>query len=374
MTGTKSKTDPADQRYMRQALAIAARGLGCVWPNPAVGCVVVRDGVIVGRGWTGMGGRPHAETEALARAKESARGATAYVSLEPCAHHGETPPCADALVEAGVARVVAATEDPDPRVQGRGLQRLRDAGIEVTSGVLRSEAEALNAGFIRRVRDKRPLVTLKVATTLDGRIATQTGESKWITGETARRQAHVLRAAYDAIMIGIGTVVADDPELTCRLPGLRDRSPIRVVLDGRMQLPLTSALVKGAGNPPTWLLMLEGGPVTRREAFEAQGVEVTEIPSDAEGYTDIRVVLETLAERGITRLLVEGGSRIAAALLRFGLVDRLVWFRAGSIVGGDGVPAVAGFGLEHLAEMRRFVRRDVVPMGDDLMETYERLG
>ncbi|MCK5275514.1 MAG: bifunctional diaminohydroxyphosphoribosylaminopyrimidine deaminase/5-amino-6-(5-phosphoribosylamino)uracil reductase RibD, partial [Alphaproteobacteria bacterium] len=220
---------------MRAALALAGRGLGRVWPNPAVGCVLVdRDGRVTGRGWTQPGGRPHAETEALARAGGAAKGATAYVTLEPCVHHGQTPPCADALIEAGVARVIAATEDPDPRVKGGGLGRLRDAGIAVEAGLLREEAELLNAGYLMRQREGRPVVTLKLATTLDGRIATHAGESRWITGEAARARGHMMRARHDAIMVGIGTALADNPTLTCRLPGLEDRSPVRIVVDARL--------------------------------------------------------------------------------------------------------------------------------------------
>ena len=240
------------------ALALARRGLGRVWPNPAVGCLLVREGRIIGRGWTGSGGRPHAETEALRRASASggAAGATAYVTLEPCGHTGKTPPCAKALVEAGIGRAVVAATDPDPRVNGRGIAMLEAAGIEVTLGVRAAEARALNAGFLSRVEQGRPLVTLKLATTLDGRIATHTGASRWISGPVARDWTHALRAMSDAIMIGSGTALADDPELTCRLPGMTDLSPVRVVVDRRLRLPLTSRLVRDAKRQPTWLITL----------------------------------------------------------------------------------------------------------------------
>src|SRR5215475_2950035 len=257
-TTTEPRPAPHDDAgHMAAALDLARRGLGRVWPNPAVGCVLVRQGRVVGRGWTQPGGRPHAETEALHRAGAAAKGATAYVTLEPCSHHGRTPPCADALIAAGIARAVVAMEDPDPRVSGAGLARLREAGIKVDLGLGESEAGEINAGFFLRIRERRPLITLKLAMTLDGRIATRSGESRWITGEAARARAHLLRAQHDAVMVGSGTVLADDPLLNVRLPGLGRQSPLRIVLDGRMRLSLTSALVAGARETPTWLVTLE---------------------------------------------------------------------------------------------------------------------
>jgi len=358
---------------MRAALGLARRGLGQVWPNPAVGCIVVRDGHIVGRGWTQPGGRPHAETEALARAGEAARGATAYVTLEPCAHHGKTPPCAQALIDAGIGRVVVALEDPDLRVAGGGVRMLRAAGIETETGVCEAEAVALNAGFLHRVRDGRPLVTLKAATTLDGRIATRSGDSQWITGEVARAHAHLLRASHDAILIGAGTAMSDDPELTCRLAGLEHRSPVRVVLDGRMRLPLTHRLVRSARETPTWLFAFAGDDdagEARREVYQECGVEVFDARPDANGNPDPRAALADLAGRGITRLLVEGGGQIAAAFLAAGLIDEIVWFRAARIMGGDGVPVIAGFGVERLAAAVDARLVDMRYVGDDVMERY----
>lgn len=357
---------------MRAALGLARRGLGNVWPNPAVGCVIVRDGRVVGRGWTQPGGRPHAETEALAMAGEAARGATAYVTLEPCAHHGKTPPCAEALIKAGIARVVAAVEDPDERVSGKGFAMLRAAGIEVVAGVLAEDAAELNAGFFMAVRARRPLVTLKVASTLDGRIATHGGESKWITGEAARTAAHVLRAEADAIMVGSGTVLADDPDLTCRLPGMLDRSPVRVVVDGRLRLPLTSRLVASAGDIPTWLVTLAHGDSARGEAFEDAGVEVLEVSAGPDHQIDLAKAMTMLAESGVTRLLVEGGAHLSAALLRAGLVDRLVWFRAPRLIGGDGLAATLGFGVDHLSQTPRFTRVEMREVGEDVMEIYRK--
>lgn len=360
---------------MQAALTLAGRGLGRVWPNPAVGCVIVDcRNRVVGRGWTQPGGRPHAETQALKRAGAAAKGATAYVTLEPCAHHGKTPPCADALVAAGVARVVAAVEDPDPRVKGGGLARLRDAGLSVEAGLLRDEAEALNAGYLIRQREGRPLATLKLATTLDGRIATHTGESRWITGESARAYVHLMRARHDAVMVGIGTALADNPALTCRVPGLEDRSPVRIVVDSRLQLPLTSGLVVTAAEHPTWLVTVPGRDAKRLRAFRDCSVEIVEVAEGADGYPDPLAMFQALGGKGLTRVLVEGGGHLAASLIRAGLVDRLRWFRAAGIMGGDGVPAVAPYGVGELAMMRRFHRVDVRPIGDDILESYLRHG
>jgi len=360
---------------MRAALSLASRGLGRVWPNPAVGCVLVSaagEARVVGRGWTQPGGRPHAETEALARAGDAAKGATAFVTLEPCAHEGRTPPCAAALAKAGVARVVAAVEDPDPRVRGGGLRQLRDAGIKVNCGLLREEAETVNAGYLLRVRAGRPLVTLKLATTLDGRIATHGGESRWITGEAARRRTHLLRARSDAIMIGIGTALADDPDLTCRLAGLEDRSPVRIVVDARLHLPLTSRLVASARNTPTWVVTVPGGARDRRHAFEDSGVKIVEVAEGPDGYPAPAAMLSALGATGLTRILVEGGGHLVAGLLRADLVDRLQWFRAAGIIGGDGVPAVAAYGIDRLSLMRRYRRSSVHEIGEDLLERYVR--
>ncbi|MBI2236061.1 MAG: bifunctional diaminohydroxyphosphoribosylaminopyrimidine deaminase/5-amino-6-(5-phosphoribosylamino)uracil reductase RibD [Magnetospirillum sp.] len=358
---------------MQAALALARRGLGSVWPNPAVGCVIVRDGRVVGRGSTQPGGRPHAETEALAMAGQAARGATVYVTLEPCAHHGKTPPCAEALVTAGVARVVVAAGDPDPRVSGRGLDILRSKGLMVDTGLLEAEAAEVNAGFFMRIRDGRPLVTLKLASTLDGRIATHAGESRWITGDAARAAGHLLRAEHDVILVGSGTALADNPELTCRLPGLAEHSPLRAVVDGRLRLPLTSRLVAGASENPTWLVTLEGGDAARIEAYQEAGVEVLEVPAGPEGTVDLHATLEAFAEKGVTRVLAEGGAHLAAALLRADLVDRLVWFRAPSVMGGDGLPAAVAFGVDHLSQIPRFLRMDTRTVGGDMMEVYKRI-
>jgi len=359
-----------DARFMALALRLAERGLGRTWPNPTVGCVVVKDGWIVGRGWTRPGGRPHAEVEALRRAGAAALGATAYVSLEPCAHYGWTPPCTMALLHAGIKRVVAATRDPDPRVDGQGLAQLRQAGVEVTEGVGRAAAEAQNAGFFARLRAGRPLVTVKLATSLDGRIATCTGDSRWITGDEARARGHRLRATHDAIMIGSGTALADDPSLTCRLRGLEAASPVRIVLDGRLRLSSGADLVRTARDVPTWLITCEDASGVQSDALRERGVQVLHAPTDAEGRLDLGSVLGLLAARGLTRVLVEGGATLAAGLLRAGLVDRLVWFQAPLLIGGDGLAALGTLGVEALCDAVRLCAESDAELSDDRVHTY----
>ena len=357
---------------MRAALALARRGNGRTWPNPSVGCVIVRDGRVVGRATTAQGGRPHAEPQALAMAGSAARGATAYVTLEPCCFHGRTPPCTEALVAAGIARVVVGVRDPDPRVNGAGLDRLRAAGIVVEEAVLEAEAEDVVAGFFSRIRRGRPMVTLKLASTLDGRIATRTGESQWITGEAARQEGHRLRADHDAIMVGVGTVLADDPRLNCRFPGFEDRAPIRIVMDSRLRLPLTSKLVMTARETPTLVMALPDTDPLRRDALTDLGVEVVDVPPEEVGRPDIGAALRHLGGRGLTRLLVEGGGRLIASLMAEGSIDRLVWFRAPVVIGGDGIPAAAAIGVDRLAQAPRWRRIGQVDLGDDVMETYAR--
>jgi diaminohydroxyphosphoribosylaminopyrimidine deaminase/5-amino-6-(5-phosphoribosylamino)uracil reductase len=369
-----SADPPGDRRLeldaMRAALALARRGLGAVWPNPAVGCVIVNDGRVVGRGWTQPGGRPHGETEALRRAGKAARGAIAHVSLEPCCHWGQTPPCVDALITAGVRRVVVAFEDPDPRVAGEGLRRLRAAGLDVEVGLCAEEAAEVNAGFLSRLRLGRPLVTFKLATSLDGRIATATGESQWITGPPARERAHALRASHDAIMVGTGTVVADDPQLTCRLPGLGHRSPVRVVIDRHLRIPPAARIIADARRVPTWVLTLRSADPGRRAAFLSNRVTLIDVDDDGEGQIDLAAALGALGERGITRLLVEGGAQLAAAFFRARLVDRLVWVHAPLVIGGDGIPAIASFDLAALADGRAFERLSTETIGDDVLTTF----
>ena len=356
---------------MRAALALARRGLGNAWPNPSVGCVVVRHGRVVGRAVTAPGGRPHAEPLALDMAGAAARGATVYVTLEPCCHHGRTPPCTDALIAAGVARVVIAARDCDPRVDGQGVARLRAAGIAVDEGLLAAEAEEVNAGFFSRVRRGRPLVTLKLASTLDGRIATRTGESRWITGEPARRMAHALRGRHDAVMVGVGTVLCDDPDLTCRISGYSPVPLVRVVADSHLRTSLTCRLVATAAQTPTWMVARESADPERRRALERAGAEVITVPAGSPGV-DLGHALAALARRGITRVLVEGGAKIAAALLRADLVDRIAWFHAPAVMGADGWPAAQAFGTDRLVVMPRFIRASATELGDDMLTELRR--
>ncbi|MFN3260921.1 MAG: bifunctional diaminohydroxyphosphoribosylaminopyrimidine deaminase/5-amino-6-(5-phosphoribosylamino)uracil reductase RibD [Pikeienuella sp.] len=354
----------ADRRWMAAALAVAKRGLGRVWPNPAVGCVIVSDGRLVGRGWTQPGGRPHAEVMALAGAGAAARGATAYVSLEPCAHHGRTPPCADALASAGITRVVAPMEDPDPRVSGRGFARLREAGLAVDIGLMATEGEAANAGFLMRQRAGRPRVTLKLAATLDGRIATASGESRWISGPEARARAHLLRATHDAILVGSGTARADDPALDVRLPGLEGRTPQRVVLDVDLSLPSTLRLARGA--PPAWRLCAAPG--------SAEWGEAIPVGRGADGRLDLFAALRALGERGVTRLLCEGGGRLAAALVRAGLADEIVWVSAGALIGAEGAPALGPLALTALADAPRYRLAGEMRAGGDIVSHWLPVG
>ncbi|MEM7221368.1 MAG: bifunctional diaminohydroxyphosphoribosylaminopyrimidine deaminase/5-amino-6-(5-phosphoribosylamino)uracil reductase RibD [Pseudomonadota bacterium] len=359
-----------DADHMAAALVLAGRGLGATAPNPSVGCVLVKEGRVVGRGWTQAGGRPHAETEALARAGAAAEAATAYVTLEPCAHHGRTPPCADALIRAKIARCVVALEDPDGRVAGKGIALLKAAGVAVETGLLAERAAELNAGYLRRLSLGRPLVTLKVASSLDGRIATRNGESQWITGPQSRARAHLLRAQYDAVLVGSGTAVTDNPRLDVRLAGLAERSPVRVVLDGRLRLPLTHDLVARAVEQRTLLMTRRGNDAMRLEGYRSAGVEVVELEDDEDGNLSLIAALEALGARGMNNVLVEGGGHVAADLLRRRLADRLIWFRAPRMIGGDGLAAAVGFGLEELAATPNFQRLSALPCGEDVMETY----
>jgi diaminohydroxyphosphoribosylaminopyrimidine deaminase/5-amino-6-(5-phosphoribosylamino)uracil reductase len=353
---------------MRHALRLAERGLGRVAPNPSVGCVIVtEDERVIGRGRTADGGRPHAETVALQQAGNHARGATAYVTLEPCAHHGQTPPCADALIEAGLRRVVVAVEDPDPRVGGRGLARLREAGIEVVTGVLAKDAARVNAGFFLKIRQNRPLVTLKIAQSLDGRTATAAGDSKWITGDASRTFGHLLRARHDAILIGIETALADDPELSCRIAGLQFQSPLRVVLDTRLRLGERSKLARSADRIPTRVYT----SVQSKSVLAASGMDIVQVSRDARGRPDVGAVLNDLAGRGITRLLVEGGASVHASFLDRGYADRLEVFRSPMILGGAGhasIDALAALSLDEAPKFDCIARTEI---GPDLLETYE---
>jgi diaminohydroxyphosphoribosylaminopyrimidine deaminase/5-amino-6-(5-phosphoribosylamino)uracil reductase len=354
---------------MGAALALAARGLGRVWPNPAVGCVIVDRGRVVGRGRTGDGGRPHAEAVALAQAGGAAAGATAYVTLEPCAHHGVTPPCADALIAAGVARVVVALRDPDPRVDGGGMARLRAAGIEVTEGVAEAEARALQAGFLSRVLRGRPMLTLKLAATLDGRIATAEGESRWITGPAARAHVHAQRALHDAVLVAAGTARADDPSLTVRGLGPMPQ-PVRVVAATDLAIG-DGALTRTAREVPVWVLHGPGvGQDARRRAAEA-GLRPVACALGPDGRLDLGAALRALGAAGLTRVYCEGGGRLAAALLGAGLVDRLDLYTAGAAIGAEGTPALGAMGLGRLALAPRLALREARVLGADVLSRWE---
>lgn len=353
----------SDADHMAHALRLAARGLGNVWPNPAVGCVLVNRGQIVGRGWTQPGGRPHAERCALDQAGPLARGATAFVTLEPCAHHGHTPPCAEALIAAGITRVVTALTDPDPRVAGRGHAMLRAAGIAVTEGVMTAEATRLNAGFLRRVTETLPFVTLKLATTLDGRIATASGDSRWITGPEARRHTHLLRLTHDAVMVGSGTALADDPDLTVRDLGAAQQ-PVRIVLDSRLAHSPASRLGRTARQSPVWMVHGAEASESARTAWTATGAELIEVANES-GHIAPRAALTALAARGLTRILCEGGGQLAAALIGHRLVSDLALYTAGVLIGGDGRAALGAFGLDRLAEAPRLTLREARRIGAD---------
>ncbi|MGV1792533.1 bifunctional diaminohydroxyphosphoribosylaminopyrimidine deaminase/5-amino-6-(5-phosphoribosylamino)uracil reductase RibD [Rhizobium sp. A37_96] len=363
---------PEDERFMAEAIRLSRRHLGLTSTNPSVGCLIVKDGVVLGSGVTAVGGRPHAEPQALAEAGEGARGATAYVTLEPCSHYGKTPPCAEALIAYGVARVVISVTDPDQRVSGRGIAMLRDAGIEVDTGILETEGRRSLAGYLMRQTRNRPYVTLKLAVSADGMIG-KTGEGQIrITGDASRAQVQMLRAESDAILVGIGTAIADDPELTCRLPGLEDRSPLRIVIDEDLQLPLGSKLVKTArqypviavaGHQPPFDENTDNAFLGRRAALDAAGVEVLQSNSAEPGE-----LLEALGTRGISSLLVEGGAKTARRFLDAGMVDRILLFQGPADIGEGGIesPVLKSNippSFMHIGESR---------FGDDRCDEFER--
>jgi diaminohydroxyphosphoribosylaminopyrimidine deaminase/5-amino-6-(5-phosphoribosylamino)uracil reductase len=363
----------ADQRFMQLAFALGRRGQGRTWPNPAVGAVVVKDGVIVGRGWTQAGGRPHAEAVALAHAGDAARGATLYVTLEPCSHVGKSPPCADAVIAAGIKRVVSAIEDPNLEVAGQGHARLRAAGIAVDIGLGAAEAARDHAGHFRRIRDKRPHVMLKLAISTDDKIAAAGHKPLAISGEAAKARMHLLRAQSDAILVGIGTVKADDPLLTCRLPGMEARSPVRVVLDRALRISGTSRLVQSARATPLWLMTSSLAEAAAAMKLGAAGAQVIRVASAAPPPgLDLSAVLRALAEKGITRLLVEGGARVASSFVAAGLVDEFWLLRGPDAVGADGVAALDGLPLRSITQSPGFRVRASESLDNDTLTKYER--
>jgi len=355
------------EKWMKAALSLANRGLGNVAPNPAVGCLLVKDGVVVGRGWTQPGGRPHAETCALAMAGPKARGATAYITLEPCAHHGQTPPCADALVKGGVALAVIACTDPDNRVAGKGIALLSDSGIETKVGVLGVEAKNLNAGFFSGIERKRPFFTLKTAATLDGRTATNSGESKWLTDTEARTYGHKLRATHDGILVGVNTVISDDPSLACRIEGLRHRSPRPIILDSELRTPVGSQLIQNARTSQP-LLICEDKFVGSKRGIDlaAYGADLLAVHNTR----DLEDVSKNLVKQGLTRILVEGGSQVMASFVKARYCDRVVAFMSGKIVGADGLASIGAIGLAKLADAPHLTLETIRKIGPDLLATY----
>ena len=355
----------ADERFMRRTLELAAKALGRTSPNPVVGAVIVRNGRIIGEGFHRRAGLPHAEREALRRITETARGATIYVNLEPCSHYGRTPPCADALIEAGIKRVVVGMVDPNPLVQGRGLRRLRRAGIAVATGVLREECERLNEDFACFIRTGRPFVTLKLAASLDGRIAAASGDSQWISGEQSRRVVHELRNRVDAILVGAETVRNDDPRLTCRMRGGRD--PLRVVLDGRLSITPSARVCTQPSTAPTLIATSEDhGRGEKQAQLEAQGVQVVCLPGK-NGQVPLRPLLVELGRRGHKSVLIEGGGRIAAAALREGVVDKVLFFYAPLLLGGEGRAMIGPLGIDRVAVGQKLHTMTVERIGKDIL-------
>ena len=368
-TATQTASPADDERFRALALALGQRGLGRTWPNPAVGAVIVKDGIILGRGWTQPGGRPHAEIEALRQTKKNAQGATMYVTLEPCSHQGKSPPCADTIIRAGITRVVSALEDPNPEVAGKGHERLRAKGITVDIGLGGVQARRTHAGHIARIQKARPFVTLKLALSKDGKAGLAGRKSIALSGEVARTRVFQMRAQSDAIMVGIGTVLSDNPQLNCRLPGMLERSPVRVVLDAKLRLPLSTSVVATVSASPTWVFTSRKPSALAEEILQQKGCKVFRV-DDTNGKLDLDDVLKVLAEQGITRLMVEGGPTIAAAFVGGDLVDVVVLLRAEKTIGADGIDALEGMELNALNESLQ--SRGSEQLGSDTVETFER--
>jgi diaminohydroxyphosphoribosylaminopyrimidine deaminase/5-amino-6-(5-phosphoribosylamino)uracil reductase len=356
---------------MRLALTLGRRGLGRTWPNPAVGSLVVKDGVVLGRAWTNEGGRPHAETQALAQAGEAARGATLYVTLEPCSHHGKTPPCADAIVAAGIGRVVSAMDDPNPEVAGQGHARIRAAGVQLDVGTCAEEARRDHAGHIRRITEGRPHVTLKLALSADDKIGASGRRPFQITGDEVRTRVHMFRAQSDAILVGVGTALADNPQLNCRLPGMEPRSPVRVILDRHLRLPTSSYLARTARQHPLWIFSGGGGEPSGATLLAAAGAEIIHAPVSERGV-ELAAVLKELGRRGVTRLMVEGGARVASSFVAAGLADEVWLYRGPVTIGTDGVAALDGLPLATVTQSPHYRVRATEVLGRDTLTIYER--
>jgi len=358
-----------DYFYMKMAIDLSKRGLGVVYPNPSVGCVIVKDKHIIGRGWTGKGGRPHAEKTALEQAK-NAKGAKVYVTLEPCSHHGKTSPCAEALICSEVAEVFIATSDPDPRVSGRGIKMLKDAGINVRFGVLKTQADIVHQGFFNRIKQNRPLITIKIASSADGKIANNKDKKSWVTGPQSRRKGHMYRACHDAIMIGVGTALIDNPSLDCRIAGLEGRSPVRVVVDTDLRINAMSNLCKSANKIPLWIMTANSD--NRKSAeIKKTGAQIFYFKKNGEGQLDLSEVMSTLAKKGITRLLCEGGGKLNASLIRASLVDRLIWFKSFDSIGKNGVDALYGISLD---ELGRYLTLSLLDEGQTGLDHWRHFG
>ena len=366
---TSSQPSVADTNHMRHALGLASRGLGTVAPNPAVGCVIVKDGFVIGHGWTQPGGRPHAETEAINQAGEATKGATAYVTLEPCAHQGKTPPCADALIAAGIAHIHVAIEDPDPRTAGQGIEKLRAASIRVDVGLCEIEAAFLNRGFISKISRERPWVTLKLATSFDGMIAWSSGTPQWVTSPASRDRGHMMRARYDTLISGIGTVLADDPAFTCRLPGLEGRTPQRVVFDRQGRTPAGGKLIASADRGEIFIVTTEQGNVALGDVMNVLGEDAIKTMDDDD--IDIEKVLRAMTKfYGTTRVMVECGAALATSFLAGNHVDEIAWFKAPSILGKEGITALNGLTIEEALADGGFNPVDSLKIGEDVLETF----
>jgi diaminohydroxyphosphoribosylaminopyrimidine deaminase/5-amino-6-(5-phosphoribosylamino)uracil reductase len=351
---------------MQMALALAEKGAGYVSPNPMVGAVVVKDDVVVGRGYHHALGGPHAEVNAIDDAGDRARGATIYVTLEPCNHHGRTPPCTRKILDAGIRRVVVAMKDPNPHVTGGGLAYLQARGVVVACGILQKESRRLNESFIKYVQTKRPFVILKMAATLDGCIATHTGDARWVTGAPARQLVHRLRHSMDAIMVGVGTVLADDPSLTTRLAADQGVDPTRIIVDSGLRIPETAQLLNQRSPADTWVVCGPDAEASKKNALRARGAHVLEVPLTS-GWIDLNAMVDCLGQRGITSMLIEGGAQVAASAIREDIVDKVLFFYAPKLLGGEGVPMFAGRGPELMAHSVPLRDVEVTRVGDDIL-------
>ncbi|MDA0361879.1 MAG: bifunctional diaminohydroxyphosphoribosylaminopyrimidine deaminase/5-amino-6-(5-phosphoribosylamino)uracil reductase RibD [Proteobacteria bacterium] len=363
-------TEELDERWMALALSLGSRGLGKTWPNPSVGCVIIASGRVVGRGRTGDGGRPHAEVVALNQAGNQSINSTVYVTLEPCAHFGETGPCVQALIDAQVSRVVISIKDPDVRTSGKGVEALKRAGIIVKIGVLRGKGLSLNLGFIMRIRLNRPLVTLKLGTSFDGKIATHSRESKWITGPTARRRVHCMRSQYDAILVGGGTARNDSPLLTVREIGVK-KNPVRIIVSSTLNIPHESSLSKSINQGPIWLV--HGSDVDQKDSsfWILKKAKLLEVGLSSNKFLDLGVMLKQLADLGITRIFCEGGSQLAGSLLEENLVDRVVGFLGGRIIGSDGVSSIGKLNFNSLESMPKLKLTSLEDIEGDILHSWD---